>query len=189
MSYFRKPVRFLFEFSIFIRCRVDYDLYMDLDSENILRFDLSSPTSLTTVPDPLKLQILLEDQTATEVLFQSYAATTTIYRMTWLACTSHYVRGHVHKKGHKYNGTTVVVAWRDRREGPSSILRLGPSYTIAEDFSEWIFVREQLNHELFWYTVCVQRLQLSLPSSWIKVSFKTLLGRLQFYWIRRKFDS
>ena len=47
MSYFRKPVRFLFEFSIFIRCRVDYDLYMDLDSENILRFDLSSPTSLS----------------------------------------------------------------------------------------------------------------------------------------------
>ena len=63
--------------------------------------------------------------------------------------------------------------WRDRREGPPSILRLGPSYTIAEDFSEWMvrFVREQLNHELFWCTVGVQRLQLSLPSGWIKVSF------------------
>ena len=84
-------------------------------------------------------------------------------------------------------GLKRVVTWRDRREGPSSILRLGPSYTIADNFSEWIFVREQLNHELFWYTVCVQRLQLSLPSSWIKVSFRTLLVRLQFYWIRRKY--
>ena len=55
--------------------------------------------------DPLELQILLEDQAATEILFQSYAATTTIDRMTWLACISHYVRGHVHKTGHNCNGT------------------------------------------------------------------------------------
>ena len=34
--------------------------------------------SSTTVPDPLELQILFEDQTATEILFQSYATTTTI---------------------------------------------------------------------------------------------------------------
>ena len=66
-------------------------------------------TNFTTVPDPLELQILLEDQTATEILFQSYAATTTIDRMTWLACISHYVRGHVHKIGHNYNGTGNLV--------------------------------------------------------------------------------
>ena len=67
-------------------------------------------TNFTTVPDPLELQILLEDQTATETLFQSYAATTTIDRMTWLACISHYVRGHVHKIGHNYNGTEFNFA-------------------------------------------------------------------------------
>ena len=66
-------------------------------------------TNFTTVPNPLELQILLEDQTATETLFQSYAATTTIDRMTWLACISHYVRGHVHKIGHNYNGTPSYV--------------------------------------------------------------------------------
>ena len=62
-------------------------------------------TNFTTVSDPLELQILLEDQTATQILFQSYAATTTIDRMTWLACILHYVRGHVHKIGHNYNST------------------------------------------------------------------------------------
>ena len=64
-------------------------------------------TIFTTAPDPLELQILLEDQTATELLFQSYAATTTIDRMTWLACISHYVRGHIHKTGDNYNGKAV----------------------------------------------------------------------------------
>ena len=65
-------------------------------------------TNFTTVSDPLELQILLKDQTATEILFQSYAATTTIDRMTWLACISHCVGGHVHKIGHNYNGTPVA---------------------------------------------------------------------------------
>ena len=79
-------------------------------------------TNFTTVPDPLELQILLEDQTATEILFQSYAATTTIDRMTWLACISHYVRGHVHKIGHNYNGTEANPLLRTR--GPYSSLEI-----------------------------------------------------------------
>ena len=79
--------------------------YILLRSLSAAMFTWPCKTNFTTVPDPLELQILLEDQTATEILFQSYAATTTIDRMTWLACISHYVRGHVHKTGHNYNGT------------------------------------------------------------------------------------
>ena len=79
--------------------------YILLRSLSAAMFTWPCKTNFTTVPDPLELQILLEDQTATEILFQSYAATTTIDRMTWLACISHYVRGHIHKAGHKYNGT------------------------------------------------------------------------------------
>ena len=78
--------------------------YILLRSLSAAMFTWPCKTNFTTVPDPLELQILLEDQTATEILFQSYAATTTIDRMTWLACISHYVRGHVHKTGHNYNG-------------------------------------------------------------------------------------
>ena len=81
--------------------------YILLRSLSAAMFTWPSKTNFTTVPDPLELQILLEDQTATEILFQSYAATTTIDRMTWLACISHYVRGHVHKTGHNYNGTDM----------------------------------------------------------------------------------
>ena len=80
--------------------------YILLRSLSAAMFTWPCKTNFTTVPDPLKLQILLEDQTATELLFQSYAATTTIDCMTWLACISHYVRGHVHKTGHNYNGTS-----------------------------------------------------------------------------------
>ena len=83
--------------------------YILLRSLSAAMFTWPCKTNFTTVPDPLELQILLEDQTATEILFQSYAATTTIDRMTWLACISHYVRGHVHKIGHNHNGTVVVV--------------------------------------------------------------------------------
>ena len=79
--------------------------YILLRSLSAAMFTWPCKTNFTTVPDPLELQILLEDQTATELRFQSYAATTTIDRMTWLACISHYVRGHVHKTGHNYNGT------------------------------------------------------------------------------------
>ena len=79
--------------------------YILLRSLSAAMFTWPCKTNFTTVPDPLELQILLEDQTATEILFQSYAATTTIDRMTWLACISHYVRGHVPKTGHNYNGT------------------------------------------------------------------------------------
>ena len=79
--------------------------YILLRSLSAAMFTWPCKTNFTTVPDPLKLQILLEDKTATDLLFQSYAATTTIDRMTWLACISHYVRGHVHKTGHNYNGT------------------------------------------------------------------------------------
>ena len=74
--------------------------YILLRSLSAAMFTWPCKTNFTTVPDPLELQILLEDQTATELLFQSYAATTTIDRMTWLACISHYVTGHVHKTGH-----------------------------------------------------------------------------------------
>ena len=81
--------------------------YILLRSLSAAMFTWPCKTNFTTVPDPLELQILLEDQTATEILFQSYAATTTIDRMTWLACISHYVRGHVHKTGHNYNGKPV----------------------------------------------------------------------------------
>ena len=77
--------------------------YILLRSLSAAMFTWPCKTNFTTVPDPLELQILLEDQTATELLFQSYAATTTIDRMTWLACISHYIRGHVHKTGHNYN--------------------------------------------------------------------------------------
>ena len=81
--------------------------YILLRSLSVAMFTWPCKTNFTTVPDQLELQILLQDQTATEILFQSYAATTTIDRMTWLACISHYVRGHVHKIGHNYNGTVV----------------------------------------------------------------------------------
>ena len=80
-------------------------------------------TNFTTVPDPLELQILLEDQTATEILFQSYAATTTIDRMTWLACISHYVRGQVHKTGHNYVHTLIILT---RKSSPDLTLFIRP---------------------------------------------------------------
>ena len=83
--------------------------YILLRSLSAAMFTWPCKTNFTTVSDPLELQILLEDQTATEILFQSYAATTTIDRMTWLACISHYVRGHVHKTGHNYNGTMAEL--------------------------------------------------------------------------------
>ena len=38
-----------------------------------------------------------------------------IDRMTWLACISHYVRGHVHKIGHNYNGTGARHSTRSTR--------------------------------------------------------------------------
>lgn len=56
--------------------------------------------------NPMKLQILLEDQTGTEILFLSYVATTTINCMTWLACIS---RRHVHKRGQNCNGTDMKI--------------------------------------------------------------------------------
>ena len=40
-----------------------------------------------------------------------------------------------------------VVTWRDRREGPSSILRLGPSYTIAE-FNRRVNLRFCIHHRI-----------------------------------------
>ena len=40
-----------------------------------------------------------------------------------------------------------VVTWRDRREGPSSILRLGPSYTIAE-FNRRVNLRFCIDHRI-----------------------------------------
>ena len=42
---------------------------------------------------------------------------------------------------------TTVVTWRDRREGPSSILRLGPSYTIAE-FNRRVNLRFCIDHRI-----------------------------------------
>ena len=59
--------------------------YILLRSLLAAMFTWPCKTNFTTVPDPLKLQILLEDQTATELLFQSYAATTTIAWPDWLA--------------------------------------------------------------------------------------------------------
>ena len=41
----------------------------------------------------------------------------------------------------------LVVTWRDRREGPSSILRLGPSYTIAE-FNRRVNLRFCIDHRI-----------------------------------------
>ena len=41
----------------------------------------------------------------------------------------------------------AVVTWRDRREGPSSILRLGPSYTIAE-FNRRVNLRFCIDHRI-----------------------------------------
>ena len=43
---------------------------------------LDPPLDLHFGPAALELQILLEEQTATEILFLSYAVTTTIDRMT-----------------------------------------------------------------------------------------------------------
>ena len=40
-----------------------------------------------------------------------------------------------------------VVTWRDRRERPSSILRLGPSYTIAE-FNRRVNLRFCIDHRI-----------------------------------------
>ena len=84
--------------------------YILLRSLSVAMFTWPCKTNFTTVPDPLELQILLEDQNATELRFQSYAATTTTDRMTWLACISHYVRGRVHKTGHNYNGTPTKIS-------------------------------------------------------------------------------
>ena len=81
------------------------------NTENSIKYTLLRSLYLTLQekiyyrPRPLELQILLEEQTASEILFLSYAATTTIDRMIWLARISHYIRGHVHKAGHNYNGT------------------------------------------------------------------------------------
>ena len=87
--------------------------YILLRSLSAAMFTWPCKTNFTTVPDPLELQILLEDQTATEILCQSHAATTTIDRMTWWACISHYVRGHVHSVGYKLSrvalGTRMVL--------------------------------------------------------------------------------
>ena len=69
----------------------------------ILEREKTLGTRLVQKQSSCKPPSLLEDLTATEILFQSYAATTTIDRTTWLACISHYVRGHVHKRGHDYN--------------------------------------------------------------------------------------
>ena len=41
----------------------------------------------------------------------------------------------------------AVVTWRDRREGPSSILRLGPSYTIAA-FNRRVNLRFCIDHRI-----------------------------------------
>ena len=99
-------------------------------------FTWPSKTNFTTVPDPLELQILLEDQTATEILFQSYAATTTIDRMTWLACISHYVRGHVHKTGHNYNGTNrgarSIQPKFPEISVQNSMDRFGPTWNVSQ---------------------------------------------------------
>ena len=92
--------------------------YILLRSLSAAMFTQPCKTNFTIVPDPLELQILPEDQTATEILFQSYSATTTIDRMTWLACIWHYVRGHVHKTGHNYNGTTVPILPRSQSFDP-----------------------------------------------------------------------
>ena len=70
-----------------------------------------------SVLNPLELQVLLEDQTATEILFQSYAATTTIDQMTWLACISHYVRGHVYKREQNCNGTDMKIKREELGKG------------------------------------------------------------------------
>ena len=96
--------RFWFFEVLIVQCQnsIKYILRRSLSAA---MFTWPCKTNFTTVPDPLELQILLEDQTATEILFQSYAATTTIDRMTWLACIWHYVTGHVHKTGPNYNGT------------------------------------------------------------------------------------
>ena len=93
--------RFCFYEVLIVQCQNSIK-YIFLRSLSAAMFTWPYKTNFTTVRDPLEL---LEDQTATEFLFQSYAATTTIDRMTWVACISHYVRWHVHKTGHKYNGT------------------------------------------------------------------------------------
>ena len=91
-------------------------------------------TNFTSVPDPQELQILLEDQTAKELLFQSYAAITRIDRMTCLACISHYVRGHVHKTGHNYNGRKQHTVQKDSRgvRVLGTSFRLGPTLPTSQ---------------------------------------------------------
>ena len=102
-----------------------------------------------TVLNPLELQVLLEDQTATKILFQSYAATTKIDHMTWLACISHYVRGHVHKRGQNCNGTEMKIKREEtgKRKGgggslslPFSFFPHRPPFHVLFTFaSPWLF--------------------------------------------------
>ena len=121
--------------------------YILLRSLSAAMFTWPCKTNFTTVPDPLELQILLEDQTATEILFQSYAATTTIDRMTWLACISHYVRGHVHKTGHNYNSTTLAdFQFIPRSQGLSTELH---ACTLEERWAKVLGAS--------WEVVCARR--------------------------------
>ena len=84
---------------------------------------LDPPLDLHFSPAALELQILLEEQTATEILFLSYAATTTIDRMTWLACISHYVTGQVNKTGHNYVHFLIILT---RKSSPDLTLFIRP---------------------------------------------------------------
>ena len=105
--------------------------YILLRSLSAAMFTWPCKTNFTTVPDPLELQILLEDQTATEILFQSHAATTTI-RMTWLACISHYVEDMFARHGTAPNGAKTQAPRGRQLYGPfvrwriPLLLLLGP---------------------------------------------------------------
>ena len=50
--------------------------------------------------------------------------------MTWLACISHYVRGHVHKSGQNCNGTEMKIKRKDtgKRKGGGGSLSLPFSF-------------------------------------------------------------
>ena len=86
---FNDPQPVLFFRILNVKCQnnIKYTLLRSLKIRDCVvdsatMFTSPCKANFTTVLDPLKLQILLKDQTATEVLFQSYAATTTIDCMT-----------------------------------------------------------------------------------------------------------
>ena len=77
-----------------------------------------------------------------------------------------------------FPGIKHLVTWRDRREGPSSIQRLGPSYTIAETFSEWILA------DLRTWTII--KIMSSFDIQYVCRGYNYLFPRVELRWVLKR---